>query len=278
MNILRRGDRGSDVSTLQTALIRAGYAPGRVDGVFGANTEDAVRQFQRAMGLTVDGIVGPRTWAALAPYMQTPVVPPVVGPGYEPDTGFLRRGDRGAAVVRLQTALTTAGYDIGVIDGIFGARTEAAVKKFQRVFGLPDDGVVDPVMWSYLNPFVLEPDANILRRGSVGTRVTTLQNLLRRLGYYTYTVDGLFGTRTQAAVRAFQTAYGLPVTGIVDAATAQALGLYTPSYATYVVQRGDTLFSIAQRYNTTVAALLQANPRTNPNLIYVGERLIIPVR
>lgn len=271
MNILRRGDRGSDVSTLQTALIRAGYSPGQVDGVFGSRTEEAVRNFQRAMGLTVDGIVGLRTWAALAPYMQ-PVPPPA-----EPDTGLLRPGDRGAAVVRLQTALTTAGYDVGVIDGVFGARTEAAVKRFQRVFGLPETGIVDPVVWNFLNPFVLEPDANILRRGSVGSRVTNLQNILRRLGYYTYTVDGLFGTRTQAAVRAFQTAYSLPVTGVVDAATAQALGLYAPAYVTYVVQRGDTLFSIAQRYNTTVAALLQANPRTNPNVIYVGERLIIPI-
>lgn len=64
MSILRRGDKGSDVVTLQTALTRAGYSPGTIDGIFGSNTEAAVKNFQRVMGLTVDGIVGSKTWAA----------------------------------------------------------------------------------------------------------------------------------------------------------------------------------------------------------------------
>ncbi len=285
MTILRRGDKGSDVVTLQTALARAGYSPGTIDGVFGPRTEDAVRNFQRAMNLTVDGIVGSRTWAALSPYMNTTPVPPPPYYPDQPDTGFLKRGDRGQAVIRLQTGLSTAGYDVGNIDGIFGTRTENAVKKFQRVFGLDPDGYVTPAVWDLLSPFLTDPNPAILRRGSVGTRVTNLQTALRRLGYYTYTIDGLFGTRTQAAVQSFQAAYGLPVTGIVDAATAQRLGLstlyppsyYPPNYITYTVRAGDTLYSIARRYNTTVSALLNANPRANPDRIYVGETLIIPV-
>lgn len=274
MAILRRGDRGSDVTTLQTALSRAGYSPGTIDGVFGTRTETAVKNFQRAMGLTVDGIVGRRTWAALEPYMQ---------PYYPPATGYLRRGDSGPEVVRLQTGLTTAGYNINAIDGYFGANTENEVKRFQRVFGLTDDGIVTPAFWDRLSPFLQNPDSTILRRGSVGARVTALQNALRRFGYYTYTIDGLFGTRTQAAVQGFQAANGLPVTGVVDAATAQRLGLtiipptpVPPAYLTYTVRSGDTLFNIAQRYNTTIEAILALNPRTNPDRIYVGETLIIP--
>ena len=50
MRTLRRGDTGSDVRTLQTALTRAGYDPGPINGIFGAQTEQAVKQFQRGAG------------------------------------------------------------------------------------------------------------------------------------------------------------------------------------------------------------------------------------
>lgn len=64
---LRRGSKGSYVTLLQTALINRGYDLGAMgaDGDFGSRTERAVETFQRANGLTVDGIVGPKTWAAL---------------------------------------------------------------------------------------------------------------------------------------------------------------------------------------------------------------------
>ena len=64
--ILRRGSRGSAVAQLQEQLSAAGFDPGAADGIFGARTDAAVRAFQQARGLMVDGIVGPRTWAALA--------------------------------------------------------------------------------------------------------------------------------------------------------------------------------------------------------------------
>lgn len=62
---LRRGSRGQQVSTLQTKLKRWGYYYGSIDGIYGADTESAVRKFQRTNGLTEDGIVGPKTAAAL---------------------------------------------------------------------------------------------------------------------------------------------------------------------------------------------------------------------
>lgn len=71
MKTLRRGDSGADVRTLQTALNRAG-ATLTVDGSYGAKTEQAVRKVQADNGLTTDGVCGPKTWGALALFMQDP--------------------------------------------------------------------------------------------------------------------------------------------------------------------------------------------------------------
>ena len=62
---LRRGARGGDVRTAQQRLAAHGFDPGAADGVFGRRTEDATKRFQRARGLTADGIIGPLTWAKL---------------------------------------------------------------------------------------------------------------------------------------------------------------------------------------------------------------------
>lgn len=78
---LRRGSRGSAVMDLQRRLTQAGFNPGPVDGIFGQGTDSAVRAFQRARGLSVDGIVGPNTWAALGSPSTPggPVTPPPSG-------------------------------------------------------------------------------------------------------------------------------------------------------------------------------------------------------
>ena len=62
---LKRGSMGEDVIALQTKLQKMGYNPGAIDGAFGPKTSEAVMAFQAEHGLTVDGIVGPKTWAAL---------------------------------------------------------------------------------------------------------------------------------------------------------------------------------------------------------------------
>ncbi|HEY8347746.1 MAG TPA: polysaccharide deacetylase family protein [Symbiobacteriaceae bacterium] len=63
--VLRHGDRGPEVAALQQTLKAAGFNPGVVDGIFGSRTEAAVREAQKALGVTVDGIAGPVTLAAL---------------------------------------------------------------------------------------------------------------------------------------------------------------------------------------------------------------------
>ena len=68
---LRRGAQGEDVANMQRALISWGHNPGEADGVFGKNTEAALKGFQKAHGLTADGICGPATWAALTEPVAT---------------------------------------------------------------------------------------------------------------------------------------------------------------------------------------------------------------
>jgi peptidoglycan hydrolase-like protein with peptidoglycan-binding domain len=109
-----------------------------VDGAFGPLTEAAVKEFQQGAGLTVDGIVGPLTWAAL------------------PDGGpmpLLQEGSTGAVVSSLQTVLTNGApgqwnTSPQGTDGAFGAHTRASVEAFQAWGSVSQDGVVGDQTWS----------------------------------------------------------------------------------------------------------------------------------
>jgi len=63
--VLKKNSKGEAVTRLQQGLYQLGYDPGGVDGIFGANTERAVKEFQTNNGLPADGVVGPKTWTAL---------------------------------------------------------------------------------------------------------------------------------------------------------------------------------------------------------------------
>lgn len=86
------GSRGSDVITLQTRLQRWDYYDGPISGIFGAETSAAVRQFQRANGLAVDGLVGSETWAALGIWTPPARAERDVD-AYTPTTGVSNRDD-----------------------------------------------------------------------------------------------------------------------------------------------------------------------------------------
>ncbi len=129
------GDASHDgsprVRWLQGCLARAGDAPGPIDGRYGPRTEQAVRRYQAAHGLQVDGIAGPITLGVLSGR------PRVVYPGQ----GF---GEHGSRRVRsLQRQLARAGDSPGQIDGRYGPRTEQAVRRYQAAHGLRIDGVAD---------------------------------------------------------------------------------------------------------------------------------------
>lgn len=159
---LQRGARGLAVGVLQRQLIQHGLSVGDtgVDTVFGATTLASVRELQRDRGLTVDGIVGKATWAALGAQAQpgTPVVPDAPA---SPERYMIRNGASGETVIELQGMLVRLGYDVGStgVDGKFGARTASAVRAFQTSTGLAVDGIVGPKTWAALDAAVtvLEP-------------------------------------------------------------------------------------------------------------------------
>ena len=138
---LSLGSTGEDVKDLQKVL-NGTVADLAVDGVFGKQTQEAVMAFQKQYGLIVDGIVGPKTWA-IVDTIETD----------ENDTNVrptLRRGSTGEDVVYLQRRLNGIGFGHLVVDGIFGAATEEAVKKFQEQYGLTVDGIVGIQTWAKL--------------------------------------------------------------------------------------------------------------------------------
>ena len=141
-----------------------------------------------------------------------------------PDMPMLYRGGTGDAVKTLQEKLNAKGFDSGNVDGIFGAKTYAAVTAFQKANNLGVDGIVGKLTWAKLydatpvnvTPVTTQP---MLRTGSRGDAVRKLQEMLNAKGYTCGNVDGIFGSKTKAAVLAFQKANGLGADGIVGPLT-----------------------------------------------------------
>lgn len=130
---LSSGSTGDDVKRLQRILVvmkLLDYTG--IDGQFGSNTQNAVEAFQQSNGLTVDGIAGPLTWAALPA---------------DPDTPELSSGSTGSEVSAMQNVLKSAGLYTGTVDGDFGPLTEAAVRAYQTQRGVSVDGVVGDQTW-----------------------------------------------------------------------------------------------------------------------------------
>jgi len=249
--VLSSGAEGRQVQLLQQTL--GGLS---VDGVYGAETEEAVRSFQSAHGLTVDGIAGPETFAALGGEGgQKPASNVTSGSSAAGSTGTRAvaasasgetQGEAGAgsAVSRLQHALKLP------VDGTFGPETEAAVRRLQARHGLTVDGVVGPATWSIVGVHSAEeltPPASALPvahhhhhqaavaasaeassggEGSQGgeasgSAVSRLQHALK------LPVDGEFGPSTEAAVRRLQARHGLNPDGVVGPETWAILGVTT---------------------------------------------------
>ena len=149
-----------------------------------------------------------------------------------PDMPMLYRGCTGDAVKTLQDKLNALGYNSGSVDGIFGAKTYAAVTAFQKANSLGVDGIVGKLTWGKIygvSPAMPVETTTVVGRptvsyGSRGDAVRKLQELLNALGYDCGSVDGIFGSKTKAAVLAFQKANGLGADGIVGPLTWAKLG------------------------------------------------------
>ncbi len=115
-----------------------------------------------------------------------------------------------------------------------------------------------------------------LSPGSTGPYVRLIQSLLKRIGYNITMVDGIFGNETSQAVINFQRNNGLTPDGIIGPATWEVLNRLIIGYDTYIVQPGDSLYSIARAYYTTINAIETANPGIDPNNLQIGQRLVVP--
>ena len=124
---------GPKVAAVQVALKRLGLYSATVDGVRGPVTKAAIVHFQRRRGLSVDGVVGPRTRRAFGKRGR-----PAFG------SRTMKRGDRGWDVAAMQYILARRGYPPGAIDAVFGPATDTALRNFQRAGGLSADGLAGP--------------------------------------------------------------------------------------------------------------------------------------
>lgn len=115
-----------------------------------------------------------------------------------------------------------------------------------------------------------------LRLGSTGPNVKLIQSLLIKLGYSPGQIDGVYGPQTQRAVINFQRNNGLITDGIVGDRTWEVFLKFLRGYDIYTVRSGDTIYNIAKRYNTSLNAIIIANPEINPNLIHIGQQIVVP--
>jgi len=129
----------------------------------------------------------------------------------------LRKGSTDPAVRDLQTALKALGHDPGPVDGVFSAKTETAVKAFQKKREITADGIVGRVTW--INIDEADQSEPVLRLGSTGLPVRRLQSRMSAVGFDTGGVDGRFSPKTEAAVRDLQHRASLAVDGIVGPKT-----------------------------------------------------------
>ena len=142
-------------------------------------------------------------------------------------TTRLEKGSTGSDVKDLQTKLKKLGYYDAYVDGDYGDTTVAAVKAFQKKYNLTADGIAGKETLKKLDSVYKNADSDkdddSLRMGDSGSAVKDLQTKLKKLGYYSGTVDSTFGSGTYAAVRAFQKKYNLTADGVAGSETLKKL-------------------------------------------------------
>jgi N-acetylmuramoyl-L-alanine amidase len=178
---LKLGSEGVQVSELQATLKLLGYYSGIVNGVYGNTTAIAVSKFQRSAGLNADGIVGAETWKRLFP--ATPSATTQISPS--------------------NTATPTL--------------PSSSIP--DRASVAPDASVIISANRNPPNSPAPRIDFPILKLGMEGSAVAGLQDRLRALGFYKGSVDGVFGSETQAAVKLAQQNFNLNPDGVVGSAT-----------------------------------------------------------
>lgn len=250
--VLKLNAQGSDVLALQTSLKSLGFYSGELTGNFGTKTHAAVVAFQRKHGLTADGVAGKTTLEKLASLGADTGVSS--GGGNVSTTSTLRLGSQGNAVTALQTALKGLGLYTGEITGNFGTKTQSAVRTFQSKYNLTADGVAGKATLDKLNAVAANAGVSTggtsLKYGSEGTLVSQLQTKLKEKGIYYGEITGHYGTKTVAAVKAYQSSIGLTADGIAGQETLTRLSL-TDGAPSGDSGSGGTSVTLTSNYGVT---------------------------
>ena len=288
------GSTGLNVQIIQTYLnrIRRNFpaipAIANANGVFGEDTANAVRAFQRTFDLSQTGIVDKNTWykisyiyVAVARLAELDSEGSTFGIGTVPPNIVLRQGSTGGEVILLQYILDYIAQFYPVIgppvmDGVFGPGTAASVRDFQRMMNMTQDGVVGPATWAalYDTYWGIRNNTGITPQPPPGN-------------YFNYTVVSgdtlwLLAQRFGTTVDAIKTLNGLTsdVLNIGQVLKIPGAGT-TPTppppgnYFNYTVRSGDTLWLMAQRFGTTVAAIKALNNLAS-DALSIGQVLKIP--
>ena len=225
--------------------------------------------------------------------VETVVNAPVRGnsPSY-PGTP-LRVGSSGPNVVVVQTELNRISQNypaipkVPTVDGIYGSRTEAAVRKFQEIFNLTPDGIVGKATWyALVRLYTAVTSLGELRSlgqqfyainwsppgglqpGDTGEKVRLLQYMLSVLSEYIpqippVTVDGIYGSATRAAVLAAQRRFRLPETGTVGTQTWNEIYEQYSGIENTILRSGETFPVLNQNTQTVrAAASIRRPPQT----------------
>ena len=128
--------RGDDVKEFQTLVTNKGFSCGTIDGKYGDKCVEACKNFQKSAGLSVDGMCGDKTWAALEGRRMLKVTSPLM---------------RGDDVKEFQTLVKNKGFNPGTIDSIYGNNSKSACVAFQKASGLSADGICGDKTWAALD-------------------------------------------------------------------------------------------------------------------------------
>lgn len=213
------------VVRLQAELKTLGCVPGSADGHFGSKTSSAVKTFQSWLGLKTSGIAG----SVVRSQIDSRSVGMVSG-------SAVRKGSSGTQVRYLQQALIGLGFLSGTADGQYGPATAEAVRKYQKAYGLSADGSAGPDTMT-----------------SLKNTVAALQSDLKSKGWYTGSIDGVFGSGTKAAVKAYQSYVGVSATGVAGPKTMAKLYGYSLGGS----DSGDTGAGTDKSYKIWIDSLFQ---------------------
>ena len=255
---LRLGDAGNNVDIIQTQLNRISNNYPAIpkindpEGVFGVETQNAVRTFQQVFNLNQTGEVDKSTWYRIKQYYNgVKGLAELSGEGVTiseaavPFTNELSEGMSGIPVTTLQYYLSILAYFNGALQpvsrsGYFGPETVQAVERFQQFYGLTPNGIVDNNTWNAITKIYTDTVASLpegysginaklypgyfLTKGQRGENVRDLQTYLNYIGEIipelpTLPVTSYFGDQTEAAVKTFQQLYGLDISGAVGPVT-----------------------------------------------------------